>query len=136
VSYLSRSALPVRRAPDLTPAGAADQLSRLRIIDLRGPHEFSGELGHIHGSELVPLVLLESECWRWDKRQPLLLVCSSGRRSSQAADLLAKLGFESGHHLDGGLRAWRAMGLPVCSQRHAVNNVSAQCRAIDERKAS
>ena len=53
------------------------------IIDVREPHEFVGELGHIPGAvnvvrEEIPQAALD---WQFDK--PMLIVCRSGRRSRQ-----------------------------------------------------
>ena len=44
---------------------------------------------------------------------PVLLVCESGRRSTAAMAALAAAGHTDLIHLDGGMTAWRAAGLPM-----------------------
>lgn len=78
-----------------------------RIIDVREPDEFDGELGHLKGAELVSLGELGSTASQWDRTKPLLLVCRSGNRSGQAATLLASLGFVDLANLSGGMLAVR-----------------------------
>lgn len=86
---------------------------KLRIIDVREPGEFSGELGHIPGAELVPLGTLVDAAKNWDRDADLLLVCRSGGRSSKAAEALARLGFKKLKNLRGGMTAYNAAGLPT-----------------------
>lgn len=47
------------------------------------------------------------------RETPLLVVCETGHRSPRAARLLVSYGFTDVTHLDGGMRSWRAAGLPV-----------------------
>ncbi len=77
----------------------------VRFIDVREREEFDGELGHLARSELVPLGMLPAASARWDKESPLLLICRSGNRSSQAARALAKAGFVNLGNLAGGMLA-------------------------------
>lgn len=48
-----------------------------------------------------------------DKSTPLLVYCRSGRMSTSAVDQLEALGYSNLYHLDGGMKAWDAQGLPV-----------------------
>lgn len=93
---------------DCAPQEARRLLNKVRLIDVREPHEFHGELGHIPGAELVPLATVELSASSWDKSEPVMLVCRSGKRSSIAAALLCKLGFTEVHNLQGGMLAWAA----------------------------
>lgn len=83
------------------------------LIDVREPSEFSGELGHIPGSQLVPLAAVLSRAIEWDKVEPVVLVCRSGGRSGNAAQALVQLGFRQVMNLVGGMLHWNAVGLPV-----------------------
>lgn len=85
------------------------------VIDVREPHEYSGELGHIGGSRLLPLRRLpqQTEDLSAYKRRPIVLVCRAGVRSATAAALLTGLGFERVYNLHGGMLAWNKSGLPV-----------------------
>jgi rhodanese-related sulfurtransferase len=79
-----------------------------RIIDVREPHEFDGELGHLDGAELVPLATLEQAAQRWDRKTPMLIVCRSGGRSGRAVEALRGLGFACAVNLRGGMLGVRA----------------------------
>lgn len=85
----------------------------LRLVDVREPHEFTGELGHIAGAELVPMGAVLAQAIAWDKGQELLLVCRSGGRSGQVAQALTRLGFSRVMNLEGGMLAWNAAGRGV-----------------------
>lgn len=91
---------------DVNPRSVDAALGRVRIIDVRQPDEFFGELGHLPEAELVPLGNLGAAMRAWDRREPLLIVCRSGRRSGVACDALVDAGFESVHNLAGGMLAW------------------------------
>ena len=84
-----------------------------RIIDVREPHEFTGELGHIAGATLVPLAGVLAQAVSWDKDETLLLVCKSGGRSGNAAQALSRLGFAKVMNLVGGMLAWNGAGRPI-----------------------
>jgi rhodanese-related sulfurtransferase len=86
---------------------------RPRIIDVREPVEFSGELGHIPGAELVPLGTLEVAARGWARDAPLMVVCRSGARSARAAAILLQLGFRDVVNVEGGTQAYLQPGLPV-----------------------
>ncbi|MCL4228846.1 MAG: rhodanese-like domain-containing protein [Myxococcales bacterium] len=83
------------------------------MIDVREPHEFTGELGHVAGSKLVPLATLLDAARAWPRDEELVLVCRSGNRSGRAAQALAGAGFTRLYNLAGGMLAWNAAGLPV-----------------------
>lgn len=93
---------------EVAPADLAQLSENAHIVDVREADEFTGELGHLARAELVPLANVEASAERWDKKQPLLLVCRSGRRSLQAANKLIELGFEHVMNLRGGMQAVRA----------------------------
>jgi rhodanese-related sulfurtransferase len=113
--------------PDLTQLNQVRQLNadevgaRLSaagapfLLDVREPHEFTGELGHIPGSVLVPLRELAErvEELRAHRAGPTVVVCRSGVRSTTAAAILAGLGFEEVYNLQGGMVDWNDRRLPV-----------------------
>lgn len=98
---------------DLPPDVVAKEVSSTRLVDVREPHEFTGELGHVRGAELVPLATVESASAGWDKDQRLILICRSGNRSGKAAALLATKGFKDLVNMAGGMLQWNALGLPT-----------------------
>lgn len=82
---------------------------RVRILDVRSGGEF--ESAHIPGSYNVPLdTLSEHVIDLADLEHPVVLVCQSGTRSTQAHGKLAGAGKETLHILDGGMAGWQASG--------------------------
>ena len=102
-------------ASGTTNVDARDVASRSpkRVIDVREPGEFTGELGHIEGAERVALATLPEAARSWARDAELVVVCRSGARSSRAAEVLRGLGFERVVNMSGGMTAWNAAGLPV-----------------------
>jgi len=85
----------------------ADLSAIRRVIDVRSPEEFEGELGHLPGAALIPLAKLAERASAWPRTESILVVCRSGRRSYQACSLLAEMGFLDVNNLAGGMVAWR-----------------------------
>jgi rhodanese-related sulfurtransferase len=85
------------------------------ILDVRGPGEFSGPLGHIAGARNVPLNELPAFLPELIRQgRPVVVVCKTDRRSSTAARQLREAGVPSVSVLRGGMEQWHAIGLPVC----------------------
>jgi rhodanese-related sulfurtransferase len=79
------------------------------IIDVRGPDEFSGPLGHIEGARNIPLADLPSRMPKLAAEgRPLVMVCLTDKRSSQAAAELQAAGLGNIAVLRGGMKSWRA----------------------------
>jgi hydroxyacylglutathione hydrolase len=83
----------------------------LQVIDVRRPREYAE--GHVPGATPLPLDRLDAGSARLDASRPMALVCGSGYRSSTAASLLRRRGFEAIHNVVGGTAAWTAAGYPV-----------------------
>lgn len=98
---------------EVSPANLDQSGYQGRVIDVREPSEFTGELGHLRNAELVPLATLVAVAASWNRAEPLVLVCRSGGRSGRAAQQLATLGFRKLYNLSGGMLAHGAAGLPV-----------------------
>jgi glyoxylase-like metal-dependent hydrolase (beta-lactamase superfamily II)/rhodanese-related sulfurtransferase len=98
----------------------ADALAGYRIIDVRDLHEWDDELGHLDQAELVPLGTLATEASDWDRTESLLVLCRSGKRSTEAYRLLAGAGFTNLTNMDGGMMAWNDL-------HAATNNTGARC---------
>jgi sulfur dioxygenase len=111
------------------PADASASLATFKIIDVRGPDEFDGQLGHVPGARLVPLHILPMKVGELGLSEDdrILVVCRSGGRSAQAADLLGRKGFKNVHNLAGGMLSWRSHGLPVCAHRHGAGHDGVRC---------
>jgi rhodanese-related sulfurtransferase len=98
---------------DVTPAELAAHREGVKLVDVREPHEFTGELGHIDGAELVPLATVVAASESWDKDTEIVLVCRSGGRSGRAADALARAGFTRLSNMVGGMLRWNDEQRPV-----------------------
>ncbi len=47
------------------------------------------------------------------EHKPIFIYCGSGIRSAKAAAVLKEKGYTDIYELDGGMKAWKAAGLPV-----------------------
>ncbi len=82
------------------------------LIDVCEPAEFAQ--GHPTGARNVPLASLDGHKeLPSNKALPLIVSCATGSRSSRAATLLRKAGYQNVVTLSGGLRAWRDANLPI-----------------------
>ncbi len=99
--------------PEVEPEWLASHPNAGRIVDVREPNEFNNDLGHVQGSELVPLGTVASAAQSWIREAPLVLVCRSGGRSGKAALALQAMGFTRVVSLRGGMLAWQARRLPA-----------------------
>ncbi len=97
----------------IDPAGCRRLLAdnpSTKLIDVRTPAEYRA--GYIPGSHNVPLASVADHATDLAKLDgPMVLVCATGSRASQAQDLLAKHGATHVSVLQGGTQAWRANGL-------------------------
>lgn len=75
-----------------------------RLIDLREPVEL--QISVFPGSENVPFNQLPDEMKKWDKSQPIVLICHIGFLSVIARRIMAEAGFKSIKCLKGGIRSW------------------------------
>lgn len=79
------------------------------IVDVRGPDEFDGPLGHIDGARNVPLAEVPTQANALaSEGRPLVMVCLTDKRSSQAAADLLAAGVHNVAVLRGGMKSWRA----------------------------
>ncbi|MBL7666268.1 MAG: rhodanese-like domain-containing protein [Bacteriovoracaceae bacterium] len=90
-----------------------DDVKNYRLIDVRRPDEFTGELGHIPGAELVTLgpnlvQFLEEQ----DKDEKILFICRSGQRSANATLMALDMDYNDVANLEGGMILWNQLGLP------------------------
>ncbi|MCG8557057.1 MAG: MBL fold metallo-hydrolase [Proteobacteria bacterium] len=97
---------------EIDPLWVSEHRLELEFLDVRGPAEFDGELGHIENARLLPLDELRERLDEIPRDRPLITVCRSGARSAQAALLLEKAGIERVANLAGGMVRWSVYGLP------------------------
>jgi glyoxylase-like metal-dependent hydrolase (beta-lactamase superfamily II)/rhodanese-related sulfurtransferase len=85
------------------------------LIDVRQADEYSGELGHVRGTRLIPLRDLAKRAEELAGYRPrdVVCICRAGVRSSTAVAMLSALGFERAWNMKGGMLDWHREGLPV-----------------------
>ena len=100
--------------PEISPQEVLQYKDQVRIIDVRRPDEYTGELGHIEGAELITL---ESKFMEFlptlDAQVTYIFVCRSGARSGQATMMAREQGIEKCYNMQGGMMAWNASKLPI-----------------------
>ena len=116
-------------AHDLGPAELRQLIAAgepLQLVDVREAPEFAA--ARLAGARLIPLGEIEKRAVELDRSRPLVLICRSGKRSGQAREKLAQLGFNNLACLSGGLTAWEAAGLPVAKDERAPWALERQVR--------
>jgi hydroxyacylglutathione hydrolase len=121
VGYLKDGLHSLKSRPDLTVTTerlsapfAAELLSSSEpplAIDVRAPRE--REQKYIAGSVAIPLNHLTENLEKLPRDRALLVYCAGGYRSSIAASLLQRGGFDSVGEIAGGIAGWEAAKLPV-----------------------
>ena len=81
------------------------------VIDVRTPEEYAS--GHIPGAVNVPFDQVAQRISEIDAPHGVALYCMVGPRARKGESALLAAGYEKVFHLEGGLAAWHAAGLPV-----------------------
>ena len=90
--------------------------SNVVILDVRKADEFAE--GHIKGAVLIDQFqsdFLEQAQAKLPKDKIIAVYCRSGRRSANAADKLADVGYKC-VNLKGGILAWKEANMPVTKE--------------------
>jgi len=92
-----------------------DNGEAVTVIDVRGPDEFVGPLGHIATARNIPVAELHQRLAELAglERTPIVLVCRTDKRSAAAARNLLAAGFTQISVLRQGMERWIQGGLPV-----------------------
>ncbi len=96
-------------APEITIQELKSKLPKggFKLIDVRRPDEYTGELGHIEGSRLVTLETdFENTLPTLNKNETFVFICRSGKRSTNATLYAMQAGFKNVYNLEGGMLAW------------------------------
>jgi uncharacterized membrane protein YdjX (TVP38/TMEM64 family)/rhodanese-related sulfurtransferase len=118
VAFLPRLIGRLRRGPML---GVDDLKARLDkgedvlVLDVRTADDFVGEQGHIKNSTNIPV---EDLAQRSDElvdrlERTIAIVCRTDRRSSKAAQILARKGYADVHVVKGGMTDWNNQGFAI-----------------------
>jgi rhodanese-related sulfurtransferase len=83
------------------------------LIDVR--EESDWKQAHAEGARHLSKGVIELEIEEQvpDVNQPIICYCGGGSRSALATDSLQKMGYTNVRSLAGGLKAWKAAGLPT-----------------------
>jgi phage shock protein E len=102
----------------IAPSISATDLSAQResgvaplVIDVRTPAEYAS--GHVPGAVNIPFDQVAKRIAEVDAPHGVALYCMVGPRARKGESALLAAGYESVFHLEGGLAAWQAAGLPV-----------------------
>lgn len=77
------------------------------VVDVREPHEYVQ--GHVPGAILIPLGDLPGRANELPRREPVYVICASGRRSQTGASILEAAGVDA-ISVAGGTDGWIADG--------------------------
>ncbi|MBC6995223.1 rhodanese-like domain-containing protein [Neolewinella lacunae] len=83
------------------------------VIDVREANEIEVLAYDVPGVINIPLSELPDRLAELPTDRPLILACRTGLRSAKAGNLLAAAHFAPLFHIEGGIIAWEAAGLPV-----------------------
>jgi glyoxylase-like metal-dependent hydrolase (beta-lactamase superfamily II)/rhodanese-related sulfurtransferase len=98
--------------PEIAADWVASHRSEVHVLDVRSPAEFSGELGHLKGAQLIPIDELRAKVGEVQKDKPVVTICNTGKRSALAAAILSGAGISKVASITGGMVEWRHSGLP------------------------
>lgn len=98
---IAPSELSARRASGTAPV----------VIDVRTPEEYAA--GHVPGALNIPFDQIAGRISEVDAPHGVALYCMVGPRARKGETALLGAGYTSVLHLEGGLAAWQAAGLPV-----------------------
>lgn len=105
----------------VSPDVVKERLARgngIRLVDVRDYEEFA--TAHVAGARCIPLPRLLEQASAWSAKDPLLLICHSGQRVTEAARMLGEVGFEQVSVVRGGTTACIEAGLPIVRGRKRI----------------
>jgi phage shock protein E len=100
---------------EISPQDAAAKLNSgdAVVVDVREKDEW--DEGHIAGATHMSRGTIELDIEEKvpDPNAMIICHCGGGGRSALAAETLQKMGYKNVHSMAGGLKAWKAVGLPT-----------------------
>jgi rhodanese-related sulfurtransferase len=99
-----------------------------QLIDVREYPEYAAV--HAVGARLIPLGQVQRRAAELDKSKPVVILCKSGRRAAQAAQVLSDCGFSELTVVEGGTDAWVTAGLPSAREAKAPWALERQVRLV------
>lgn len=100
--------------PEVSVEAVFENRSQTTLVDVRGPDEFYGELGHVEGSLMAVLGNQLLEFLRsQNPEEEIVFICRSGGRSGEATLIAQKMGFKKVYNMTGGMLRWNELKLPT-----------------------
>jgi rhodanese-related sulfurtransferase len=103
---------------EISPQDAAAKLNSREavVVDVRDKDEW--DAGHIPGATHMSRGTIEFDIEEEvpDRNALIICHCGGGGRSALAAENLKRMGYKNVHSMAGGLRAWKAAGLPTTTE--------------------
>ena len=98
---------------NLTPEQLAARLEAgdVTLVDVREQGEF--DQARIDGAVLLPLSVFDPAAIPQEPGKTVVLYCARGARSANALAVCQQMGLAIDTHLEGGIYAWHAAGLPL-----------------------
>ena len=100
--------------------GMIDKNEVFILVDVLSPESYGNE--HIPGSINIPLRDIEKKSKKLLKKgREIVVYCGSFQctMSSQAAEILTRLGYQYVYAFEGGLQAWKDAGFPLVTTKYA-----------------
>jgi hydroxyacylglutathione hydrolase len=101
---------PIGHFGTLSVAELNSSLHRYAVLDVREPSEW--QEGIIENAETIYFGELPKKAQELQRNKRFAVICSTGKRSSVAASILKRKGFEV-HNVLGGMKAWNELGYPT-----------------------
>jgi glyoxylase-like metal-dependent hydrolase (beta-lactamase superfamily II)/rhodanese-related sulfurtransferase len=119
----SKEGLPTEHVRQIGAAELHDVIRKKRglsLVDVRAVGEY--QKNHIKGAVNIPAPDLRKRHKELDKNKTVVLICSTGHRSSLGASLLKQHGFKDVYNVAGGMTGYSAAGFapecPMCMAPH------------------
>jgi len=119
----AKAALPLEHVPQLSTEELHNRIKKgdtITIVDARAAREYGST--HIEGAVNIPAPDLRKRYKELDPKVPIVVICSTGHRSSLGTSLLKQHGFKELFNAAGGMTAYNAAGYasecPMCVIPH------------------
>ncbi|WP_366249562.1 rhodanese-like domain-containing protein [Terribacillus aidingensis] len=107
VAFFVSRIIPVKGITNITVQEAKNKGKdkRVQFIDVRTSGEYNGYNSKPFMN--IPLSNLPAKIDTLDKNKEVVVICQSGMRSTRAAKILKKHGFNKIYNVKGGMSAWK-----------------------------
>jgi rhodanese-related sulfurtransferase len=104
-----------QRITEISAEAARAQVARGEAVLIDVREESDWRLGHAEDARHLSKGVIELEIEEQvpDINHPIICYCGGGSRSALVADSLQKMGYTNVRSLAGGMKAWKAAGLPT-----------------------